>query len=222
VTLRPLRSMNEKSGSVPKTCKASRPGSPWFQSSNRRSCQTHMAVPRMPAKTRASMPEPNMRLGEIVAFMSRQGFRARPNLTQTFQSYRRARGGRRGRRDIRWGSRNNRSSESERIFPACPKKRLIVSGSAISAISAVKNPGSEKPAINQQSCSHQEQQPGGGSDVNLLHDGAPSLSAGGKGGPSGSQSQSTVTRCSTARNSGSSVTITASIRIAVATAKASA
>jgi len=82
--------------------------------------------------------------------------------------------------------------------------------------------GSEEPATDQQACSYQEQQPGGGSDVNLLHGGAPSLSAGGKGGPSGPQSQSTATRCSTARNSGSSVTITASIRIAVATAKASA
>jgi len=33
--------------------------------------------------------------------------------------------------------------------------------------------GSEEPAIDQQSCSHQEQQPGGGSEVNLLHYAAP-------------------------------------------------
>jgi hypothetical protein len=70
------------------------------------------------------------------------GVRHSDHSTQTFQSYRRARGARRGRRDIRWRSRDNISSESERFSPARPKKGLIVSGSAISAISAVKNPGS--------------------------------------------------------------------------------
>jgi hypothetical protein len=34
--------------------------------------------------------------------------------------------------------------------------------------------GSEEPAINQQSCSYQEQQPGGRSDVNLSHECTPS------------------------------------------------
>ena len=35
-------------------------------------------------------------------------------------------------------------------------------------------PDSEEPAIDQQACSYQEQQPRGGSDVNLFHETAPS------------------------------------------------
>ncbi len=35
-------------------------------------------------------------------------------------------------------------------------------------------PDSEEPAIDQQACSYQEQQPRGGSDVNLFHESAPS------------------------------------------------
>ena len=49
-------------------------------------------------------------------------------------------GGRRGRRDIPSGYRNSSSSESERFFPSL-EEGSIASGSAISAISAVKNLG---------------------------------------------------------------------------------
>jgi len=55
-------------------------------------------------------------------------------------SYRRASAGRRGRQDTRCKSRNNRCSESGRIFPAWMKEGPIASRSAISAISGTKTP----------------------------------------------------------------------------------
>jgi len=104
------------------------------------------------APARSKFRRPNLRFVAPPHLSPSDHFRPsllRCQSTRTFQFDRGGRGSAltsspkgRERSDVSGGSRNTGSWESTRFLRACPKEGLMGSGSALSAISAVKNLGS--------------------------------------------------------------------------------